>query len=94
MFLLAVSLSPSLTAFPGSAFLQTLANGVAAWALVGALIALVLGAGLWAFGNHAQHFGQSNNGRKLVVGSLIAALLIGAAPTLINFFFAAGTHVH
>jgi 4-hydroxybenzoate polyprenyltransferase len=89
-----VSLSPSTTALPGSAALQQIANGIAAWALVGALIALLLGAALWAVGSHTQNAHQSMAGRRAVVTSLAAAVLIGAAPSLVNFFFHAGLSVH
>ena len=89
-----VTLSPSTSALPGSAALQELANGIAAWALVGALIALLLGAGLWAVGSHTQNMHQSAQGRRAVLTSLGAAVLIGAAPTLINFFFKTGLSVH
>jgi hypothetical protein len=37
---------------------------------------------------------QSSQGRRAVLTSLAAAILIGAAPTLINFFFNAGLKVH
>lgn len=89
-----VSLSPSPTDLPGSAALQQLANGIAGWALIGALIALVLGAGLWAIGSHTQNMNQSSQGRRAVGASIVAAVLIGAAPALINFFFTTGTSVH
>jgi hypothetical protein len=88
-----VKLSPTITALPGSAALQSIANGIAAWALIGALVALVLGAGLWAIGSHTQNMHQSSQGRRAVLTSLIAAVLIGAAPELINFFFNTGTSV-
>lgn len=89
-----VSLNPSTSDLPGSAALQQLANGLAAWALLGALVALLLGAGLWAMGSHTQNMHQSSQGRRAVLTSLAAAILIGAAPTLINFFFNAGLKVH
>jgi hypothetical protein len=89
-----VNLSPSTSALPGSAALQQLANGIAAWALIGALVALLLGAALWAVGSHTQNMHQSSQGRRAVLTSLGAAVLIGAAPTLINFFFNTGLNVH
>jgi hypothetical protein len=89
-----VSLNPSTSSLPGSAALQSLANGVASWALIGALIALLLGAGLWAVGSHTQNMHQSSQGRRAVLTSLVAAVLIGAAPELINFFFKTGLSVH
>ena len=94
MQLLGVSLNPTLSDLPGASAIQQLANGLAAWALVGALVALVLGAGLWALGSHTQNMHQSAQGRRAVLTSLVAAVLIGAAPTLINFFFSTGLKVH
>jgi hypothetical protein len=89
-----VSLNPSTSSLPGSAALQALANGIASWALIGALVALLLGAGLWAVGSHTQNMHQSSQGRRAVLTSLVAAVLIGAAPELINFFFKTGLSVH
>jgi hypothetical protein len=89
-----VTLSPSTTALPGGAALQQLADGLASWALIGALVALLLGAALWAVGSHTQNMHQSAQGRRAVLAALIAAVLVGAAPALINFFFNAGLGVH
>ncbi len=89
-----VGLNPSISDLPGGDALQQLANGIAAWALIGALVSLLLGAGLWAVGSHTQNMHQSSQGRRAVLTSLVAAILIGAAPTLINFFFNAGLKVH
>lgn len=89
-----VTLTPSPTDLPGSAALQQLADGIASWALIGSLVALLLGAALWAVGSHTQNAHHSAQGRRAVITSLVAAILIGAAPTLINFFFNAGLSVH
>ena len=89
-----VTLTPSTSALPGSAALQQLADGLASWALIAALVALLLGAALWALGSHTQNMHQSAQGRRAVVASLVAAVLIGAAPALVNFFFHAGLRVH
>jgi hypothetical protein len=43
---------------------------------------------------HTQNMHQSAQGRRAVLTSLVAAVLIGAAPSLINFFFNAGLAVH
>lgn len=88
-----VDITPSFTSLPGSSVLQGLVSGVEAWAEIGALVALVIGAALWALGSHTQNMHQSAAGRRAVATALIAALLIGAAPHLIDFFFNAGTKV-
>ncbi len=94
MIFAGVSLTPTPSNLPGSAALQKLANGLAGWALIAALIGLVVGAAMWALGSHSQNIHQSMTGRRAVAASLAAAVLIGAAPTLINFFFSTGSSVH
>jgi len=89
-----VTLTPTMNALPGGGTLQDLANGLGAWALVAALIGLLIGAAAWALGVHSQNFQQSMVGRRAVLVSGLAALLIGAAPPIINFFFHAGTNLH
>ncbi len=94
-FLLAgVSLTPDLHSLPGGGTLQQLVNGVAGWALIGALAALVVGAVAWALGSHSHNVHQAVSGRRAVLVSGAAALLVGAAPILINFFFNAGRSLH
>lgn len=93
MLIADVHVTPSATSLPGSAVLQQLANGLAAWALIGALVAFVAGAALWALGSHSQNMHQSSAGRRAVATSIAAAILIGAAPSVVNFFFHAGGSV-
>ena len=94
MFLVDVTLTPDPGNLPGGAVLQHLTDGLAGWALIGALVAFVIGAAAWALGSHSQNFQQSITGRKTVLVAGLAALLIGAAPAIINFFFHAGQGVH
>jgi hypothetical protein len=89
----AVELDPDPSKFPGGGVLQSLTNGVAGLALIICLLGLVVGASMWALGSNSNNFQQTVNGKRAVVVSGVAALLIGAAPALINFFFGAGTGV-
>lgn len=82
--------TPDAQALPGGSILIKLINGVAGWALLLALAGLLIGAALWAIGSHSQNYQQSYTGRRAVLVSGLAALLIGAAPTLIDFFFSTG----
>lgn len=82
--------TPTAGALPGGSTLLHLVNGLGGWALILALAGLVIGAALWAIGSHSQNYQQSYVGRRAVLVSGVAALLIGAAPTLINFFFNTG----
>ena len=91
---LAVSMTPDVSALPGGGTLQQLVNGLGAWALIAALAGLVIGAAAWALGVHSQNFQQTLVGRRAVLVSGLAALLIGAAPPIVNFFFGAGQNLH
>ena len=94
MYMAGVQLSPSSSALPGYQALQQFTDGIASWALLATLAAFLLGAALWAIGSHTQNMHQSMSGRRAVATSLLAAVLIGAAPHVINFFFSAGGKVH
>ncbi|MGD0379045.1 MAG: DUF6112 family protein [Acidimicrobiales bacterium] len=89
-----VTLNPDPGNLPGGAVLQQLTDGLGGWALIMALVGLVIGAAAWALGAHAQNYHQAFNGRRTVLVSALAALLIGAAPAIVNFFFHAGQGVH
>ncbi|HEV3366522.1 MAG TPA: DUF6112 family protein [Acidimicrobiales bacterium] len=89
-----VNMHPDPNALPGGQVLQNLMNGLDSWALALALIGLVIGAAAWALGSHGQNYQQSFVGRRAVLISGLAALLIGAGPGLVSFFFTTGSGVH
>lgn len=89
-----LQLTPDTNALPGGQVLQNLMNGLDGWALALALVGLVIGAAAWALGSHGQNYQQSFVGRRAVLISGFAALLIGAGPGIVNFFFNTGTGVH
>ncbi|MGH8980034.1 MAG: hypothetical protein ACRDWE_03290 [Acidimicrobiales bacterium] len=89
----AASFVPTSTKLPGGAVLQTLVDGLGGWALTLALAGLVVGAALWAVGSHSQNYQQSFVGKRAVLVSGFAALIVGAAPAIIDFFFHTGLHV-
>lgn len=89
-----VSLNPSSTALPGHNTIEQLTNGIGWWALVASLVGLVIGAAAWALGSHTNNYQYATTGRRTVLVSGAAALLIGAAPTVVNFLFDAGHGLH
>ncbi|MGA3354017.1 MAG: DUF6112 family protein [Acidimicrobiales bacterium] len=89
-----VSMDPSSSALPGQSTIQQLTDGLGWWALIASLVGLVLGAAAWALGSHTNNYQYANAGRKAVLASGVAALLIGAAPTLVNFLFQTGHGIH
>jgi hypothetical protein len=89
-----VNMTPNTGDLPGGDVLQKLMNGLDGWALALALVGLVIGAAAWALGSHGQNYQQSFVGRRAVLISGLAALLIGAGPGIVNFFFTTGSGVH
>lgn len=88
-----VTLNPSESALPGSSVLHGIANGLGSWALIAAMLGIVVGAVIWAFGHYSQNYQQAYNGRRGVLVSGLAAVLIGGAPHIIDFFFGQGLKV-
>ncbi len=84
--LAAVSAHPDLTGLPGSNVLQQLVNGAEAWSLVITLLGAFVGAGLWAVASHSNNHHYAARGRMAALVSAAAALIVGAAPGLVNFF--------
>jgi Family of unknown function (DUF6112) len=89
-----VTMKPDPSQLPGGAQLQSLMDGLQFWALALALVGLVIGAAAWALGSHGQNYQQTFIGRRAVLISGLAALLIGAGPGIVNFFYNAGSGVH
>ncbi len=88
-----VSLRPDPGILPGGEVLQDLTNGIAGFALIFCLVGLVAGAGLWAIGSNSNNYQQTFTGKRAFAISTLAALLIGAAAAIINFFYGAGQSV-
>ena len=88
-----VNMHPDPNALPGGQVLQNLMNGLDSWALALALVGLVIGAAAWALGSHGQNYQQTFVGRRAVLVSGLAALLIGAGPGIVTFFYNAGSGV-
>ncbi len=85
-----VTLQPNPADLPGTSVLGNLANGLASWVLIAAVIGILVGAVMWAFGHYSQNYQQAYNGRRGVMVSALAGLLVGAAPYIVNFFLKQG----
>jgi Mn2+/Fe2+ NRAMP family transporter len=86
-----VSAHPNLTGLPGSNVLQQLVNGTEAWALAIALVGAFVGAAVWAVASHSHNHHYAARGRMAALISGAAALVVGSAPGLVNFFQHLGT---
>ena len=88
-----VAVNPDPSALPGGNVIQQLLDGLAGWALFGSLAALLISAIVWALGANGGNYNAANKGKTGVLVSAMSALLVGAAPALINFFNQLGQKV-
>lgn len=94
VLLFGVTAQPNPSGLPGSNVLQQLVNGAEAWALAIALLGAFVGAAIWAVASHTHNHHYAGRGRMAAITSAAAALVIGAAPGLVNFFQHLGTTAH
>lgn len=91
LVLSAITAHPNLKGLPGSNVLQQLVDGAQAWALAVALLGAFVGAAIWALASHTQNHHYAARGRMAALISGASALVVGAAPGLVNFFERLGT---
>jgi len=86
---LSVSIDPNDTGLPGLPAAKTVVGALITYGLIACVAGLVLSCGVWAV---ASRFSASphhaERGKQGVLVSCIAAVLIGSAVGLVNFFSA------
>ena len=91
--LAAITVDPN-TKLPGTPQLQQLIGGLMTWTLLACVVAVLAGAATWGFGSRTGHFGATQQGRLMVLGGAVGALIAGASVALVNFGFDLGGTVH
>ena len=79
---------------PGTAQLTSLVGGLMTWVLLACVVAVLAGAATWGLGSRSGHLGASQQGRMMVLGGALGAMITGAATALVNFGFGVGGTVH
>lgn len=85
-----VQVDPDPAGLPGSDVLQDLVNGLAFWMLLAALAGVLIGAGVWSLASHSNNHHWASRGRSGALVSALAAMVIGGASAIVNFFVSAG----
>lgn len=88
--LLAVNISPNTSGLPGITELENIVGALLTVGLVAAVAGVIVSAIVWALGHHSSNPNHTSKGKTGVLASLIAALLVGGADVLVNFFVGAG----
>ncbi len=87
---LEISINPNTSGLPGIAQLRTIVGAVMTVGLILSVLALIISAIIWGFGANSSNPHLASRGKTGVLVSCGAALICGAAVTLINFFWNVG----
>jgi hypothetical protein len=88
-----IDIDPNSDALPGIAQLREIVGAVMTVGLILAVLALIVSAIVWAYGSNSSNPHLAGRGKVGVLISCGAAVLCGAAVTLINFFWDVGQAV-
>jgi hypothetical protein len=87
-------ITPNEGGLPGLDVLKQVMGSVNLFGIIAVVGALAVSAAVWAWGHHSGGHQAEANGKKGVLVSACAALLLGSANGIVAFFSALGTQVH
>ena len=85
-----VNFTPDFNAIPGAGPVQTLINGIGAFALLIALVGIIIGGAMWGIGSLSSNYHQAAIGERATLYCVVGAVIIGAAAALVNWAFSLG----
>ncbi|WP_270255888.1 DUF6112 family protein [Kocuria marina] len=85
-----INIDPNDSGLPGIAALRDIVGAVMTVALILSVLALIISAIVWAYGSNSSNPNLAGRGKIGVLISCAAAVLSGAAVTLVNFFWDVG----
>jgi hypothetical protein len=86
--------TPAEGGLPGLSVLTQVVNSINLFGIIAVVGAMAVSAGVWAWGHHSGGHQAEANGKKGVLVSAGAALLLGGANGIVAFFSGLGTQVH
>ena len=88
-----IDIDPNGTGLPGIEQLRIIVGAVMTIGLILSVLALIVSAIVWGFGSNSSNPHLAGRGKIGVLISCGAAVICGAAVTLINFFWGVGQAV-
>jgi hypothetical protein len=82
--------SPNTTGLPGINTMSNIVGALLTIGLISCVAGLVLAAIVWAIGSHSSNPNLASRGKAGVLVALVAAILIGGANVLVDFFVTTG----
>jgi hypothetical protein len=87
---LTADISPNSNGLPGISSLSNIVGALLTIGLIACVAGLVIAAIVWAIGTHSSNPHLGSRGKTGVLVALVAAMLIGGANVLVDFFVTAG----
>jgi hypothetical protein len=91
MFALAPHITPNTNGLPGTSEAEKIVGAMLTFGLIAAVAGVAIAAITWALGSHSANPHLAGRGKTGVLVSCAAALLVGGADILVNFFASAGS---
>ena len=88
-----IDINPNDSGLPGISQLRTIVGAVMTVGLILSVLALIVSAIVWAYGANSSNPHLAGRGKLGVLISCGAAVICGAAVTLVNFFWNVGQAV-
>jgi Family of unknown function (DUF6112) len=85
-----VNVAPNKDGLPGITTAMRIVGALLTFGLIAAVAGVVLAAITWAVGSHSSNPAVAGRGKTGVLVSCVAALLVGGADILVNFFAGTG----
>lgn len=85
-----VNVGPNKDGLPGVSEATKIVGALLTFGLIAAVAGVVLAAITWAMGSNSSNPHLAGRGKTGVIVSCVAALIVGAADILVNFFAGAG----
>lgn len=85
--------TPKEGGLPGLPVLKDVVSSINMFGIIAIVAALAVAGVMWAWGSHAGSHQAEANGKKGVLISSAAALLLGGANGIVAFFSAMGTRI-
>jgi hypothetical protein len=82
--------SPNSTGLPGISSLSNIVGALLTIGLIACVAGLVIAAIIWAIGTHSSNPYLAGRGKSGVLVAFVAAILIGGANVLVDFFVTTG----
>ncbi len=87
------NITPDPGGLPGGAALQRMVGGLAWYAILACLAGVIVGGAMWGISASGNNPYGVMTGKKAVIMSLLGAMVVAAASTLVRFFVNAGSGI-